>query len=87
MGLVNFIAFLLLKILYNLVSMKYFLNAITGDINKILKSVQSDLTFIYDVLSELRIGFVSFLVILALENVVNFTKKMFLSKLKQRNYV
>ena len=47
---------------------------ITADISKILKSVQSDLTFIYDVLSELRIGFVSFLVILALENVVSFTK-------------
>ena len=36
---------------------------ITADIGKILKSVQSDLTFAYDVLSELRIGFVSFLVI------------------------
>ena len=50
---------------------------ITADISKILKSVQSDLTFIYDVLSELRIGFVSFLVILALENVVSFTKACF----------
>ena len=56
---------------------------ITADIGKILKSVQSDLTFAYDVLSELRIGFVSFLVILALENIVSF---MFLSKKKQRNY-
>ena len=53
---------------------------ITADISKILKSVQSDLIFIYDVLSELRIGFVSFLVILALENVVSFTKTCFYPK-------
>ena len=56
---------------------------ITADIGKILKNVQSDLTFAYDVLSELRIGFVSFLVIWALENIVSF---MFLLKTKQRNY-
>ena len=53
---------------------------ITADISKILKSVQSDLTFIYDVLSELRIGFVSFLVILALVNVVSFAKTCFYRK-------
>ena len=63
---------------------------ITADISKILKSVQSDLTFIYDVLSELRIGFVSFLVILALENVVSFTKTCFYRKrssVTMHNYV
>ena len=53
---------------------------ITADISIILKSVQSDFTFIYDVLSQLRIGFVSFLVILALENIVSFTKTCFYRK-------
>ena len=42
---------------------------ITADISKILKNVQGDLTFIFDVLSESRLDFVSFLVSLALENV------------------
>ena len=50
---------------------------ITTDISKILKKAQRDLTFIFDVLSELRIGFVSFLIFLALENVVSFTKTRF----------
>ena len=45
---------------------------ITADISKVLKNVKSDFTFIYDVFSELRIGFVSFLVILAIENVASF---------------
>ena len=63
---------------------------ITADISKILKNVQSDFTFIYDALSELRIGFVSFLVILAIENVVSFTKTCFYRKRSSttvRNYV
>ena len=63
---------------------------ITADIRKILKSVQSDLIFIYDAISELRISFVSFLVILALENVVSFTKTCFYQKgnsVIMRNYV
>ena len=63
---------------------------ITADISKILKNLPSDLTFIYDVYSELRIGFVSFLVILALENVVSFTKTCFYRKrssVTMRNYV
>ena len=63
---------------------------ITADISKILESGQSDLTFTYDVLSELRIGFVSFLVILALENVVSFTKTCFYRKrssVTMRNYL
>ena len=63
---------------------------ITADISKILKNLPSDLTFIYDVYSELRIGFVSFLVILALENVVSFTKTCFYQKrssVTTRNYV
>ena len=53
---------------------------ITADISKVLKNVQCDLTFIFDVLSESRIGFVSFLVFLALENVVSFTKTRFYRK-------
>ena len=62
---------------------------ITADIRKMLKSVQSDLIFIYDAISELRISFVSFLVILALENVVSFTKRCFCRKRSSatmRNY-
>ena len=51
---------------------------ITADIKKILKNVQSDLTFTYDLFSELRIGFVSFSLILALDNVVSFTKTCFI---------
>ena len=58
----------------------------TADIGKILKNVQGDLTFIFDVLSEPPIRFVSFLVFLAVENVVSFTKTFFLLKTRQRNY-
>ena len=53
---------------------------ITADISKIFKNVQPDLTFTYDVFSELHIDFVSFLVILALGNVVSFTKTCFYRK-------
>ena len=61
---------------------------ITADIGKILKNVQADLTFIFDVLSESPICFVSFLVFLAAENVVSlfFDKNLFLSKTRQFNY-
>ena len=62
---------------------------ITADISKILKNVQHDLTFIFDVLSESRIGFVSFLVFLALEN-VSFMKTRFYRKrssVTMHNYV
>ena len=52
----------------------------TADIGKILKNVQSDLTFIFDVLSESPIHFVSFLIFLAVENVVSFTKTCFYRK-------
>ena len=51
---------------------------ITADISKILKTVQRDLTFIFDVLPEVSIGFVSFLVFLALENVVIFPRTCFI---------
>ena len=50
---------------------------ITADIGKILENVWSDLTFIFDVLSESPIRFVSFLVFLAVENVASFTKTCF----------
>ena len=53
---------------------------ITADIGKILKNVQDDPTFIFDVLSESPIRFVSFLVFLAVENVVSFTKTCFYRK-------
>ena len=51
---------------------------ITADIDKILKIIQRDLAFIFDVLSESRIGFASFLVFLAVENVASFTKLVFI---------
>ena len=63
---------------------------ITADIGKILKNVQGDLTFIFDVLSESLIRFVSFLVFLAVENVVSFTKTCFYRKrgsVTMRKYV
>ena len=63
---------------------------ITADIGKILKNVQGDLTFIFDVLSESPIHFVLFLVFLAAENVVSFTKTCFYRKrgsVTMRKYV
>ena len=63
---------------------------ITADIGKTLKNLQSDLIFIFDVLSESNIGLVSFLVFLAVENVVSFTKTCFYQKqisLTMRKYV
>ena len=52
----------------------------TVGIGRILKNVQGDLTFIFDVLSELPIRFVSFLVFLAVENIVSFIKTCFYQK-------
>ena len=52
---------------------------ITADIGKIVENVQVDLTFIFDVLSESPICFVSFLVFLTVEN-VSFTKTCFYRK-------
>ena len=63
---------------------------ITVDISKVLENVQRHLSFIFDVLSESRIGFVSYLVFLALKNVVSFTKTRFYRKhnsVTMRNYV
>ena len=82
MGLINFVflllflfAPLLLKILYYLVSMKYFLNANNcWHKQNFEKTVQLDFTFTFDVPSASCIDFVSFLVLLALEHVVSFTK-------------
>ena len=59
---------------------------ITADISKILENIQRGLIFIFDVLSESRIGFVSFLVFLALENVVSFTNIVFIENHKHRFY-
>ena len=63
---------------------------ITADIGKLLKNVQGDLTFIFDVLSESLIRFVSFFVFLAVENVASFTKTCFYRKrgsVTMRKYV
>ena len=45
---------------------------ITADISKILKTVQRDLSFIFDEISESVIGFVSFLVSWVAKKVVSF---------------
>ena len=52
---------------------------INADIGNILKNVRVDLTFTFDVFSESRISFVSFLVFLAVEK-VSFTKTYFYRK-------
>ena len=49
---------------------------ITAAIGNIVKNDQGDLIFIFDILSESPICFVSFLVFLTVENVVSFTKKL-----------
>ena len=66
---------------------------ITADISKILKNVQRDLTFIFDVLSESRIGFVSFFIFLTLEllsvsqELVFYRKQNKVQNRTMRNYV
>ena len=49
---------------------------ITADVTKTLKTFQRDLTFIFDVLSELLLGFGSYMFFQGVEN-VSFTKKRF----------
>ena len=46
---------------------------ITGEIRKISKTVQGDLNFIFDALSEYVINFVSNIILLVTENIVSFT--------------
>ena len=50
---------------------------ITADVNEISKTVQRDLTFILNVLSESSIHFAYFLIVFAKKNVVSFTKIVF----------
>ena len=50
---------------------------ITADIGRIFENILSDRTFIFNVLSESGIDFVSFFVFLAVENAVSFTKTCF----------
>ena len=69
MVLMKFSSFVFFEILSNLVSMRNHLNA---NICKILKIVQRDLTFIFDVLSEYVIRFMPNAVYLAAEDVVSF---------------
>ena len=53
---------------------------ITADISKILKTVRCDLSFIFDELWELVIGFVSFLVSCVVKKVVSFRYNSFSRK-------
>ena len=59
MALIRPVAFVVIEILCNLISMQNFL---TVDVSKILKTFQRKLTFIFDVLPEPCFGFVSYLV-------------------------
>ena len=63
---------------------------ITPDKGNILKKVQGDLTFIFNALSQPSIDFASFLVFLAVENIISFTKTCFYRKrgsVTMRKYV
>ena len=51
---------------------------ITADVSEISKTVQRDLTFILNVLSESSIHFAYFLIVFAKKNVVSFTKIVFI---------
>ena len=59
MVLINFVTFVVFRILYNLVSMQ---NLLTADVRKIWKTVQRDLIFIFEVLLGSAIIFVSIFV-------------------------
>ena len=62
---------------------------ITADAGKILKTVQCDLMFIFDELSEFVVIFVSNLVFSAVKNVASFTQNEFSRKrgcVTMRNY-
>ena len=62
---------------------------ITADVSKVLKTFQRNLTFIFDVLSESLLGFVSYMFFQGVENVISFTKKRFYRKrgsVTMRNY-
>ena len=56
MALVNFVTFIVLKILVNFFSLQNYMQ-ITADIGEISKTVQRDLIFILKVLSESSIHF------------------------------
>ena len=66
------VAFVLLEILRNLVSMKNYLNANNCWHKQNFENCPSDLNFIFDVLSEYGNIFVSNLIFFATENVVSF---------------
>ena len=55
-------------------------NMTLADISKTRKTFQSDLTFIFDLLSESLIGFVSLLASLVVGNVVSLTENSFSRK-------
>ena len=76
MVLVNVIAFAVLKILHNLVSMQKSLFA-NNCWSKIRKSVQHDLTFILIKLSEKRSSFVKIRLALEIKKVASFIKTRF----------
>ena len=62
---------------------------ITADAGEISKTVQRDLMFIFDELSEFVVIFVSNLIFLAVKNVVSFTQNEFSRKrdcVTMRNY-
>ena len=76
------IAFAVLKILQNLISMEKFWLQITAEASKITKGVQCDHTFIFIKLSEAVNSFVKISLVLEIKNVANFIKTRFLLKTK-----
>ena len=80
MALVKFVTFVVLKILGNLVSMQNSLNANNlrrklklFNLCDISKTVQSNLTFILNILSEFRIHSIYLSIVIAKKNVRIFT--------------
>ena len=80
MALVKFVTFVVLKILGNLVSMQNSLNANNlrrklklFNLCDISKTVQSNLTFILNILSEFRIHSIYLSIVIAKKNVGIFT--------------
>ena len=81
MTLLNFVTLVVLKILTISFPCKVIKMQITSDVSKISKTVQSDLTFILNVLSESSILFALFSIVLAKKNTSSFTENFTL-----RNY-
>ena len=77
MVLSNVKAFKVLKVLHNPVSMQKIFLKITAEVNKIAKSVQCDLAFIFIELLEAPNSFVNITLVPEIKNVASSTKTRF----------